>query len=158
MGAASCGASQYTSTGAASGEGQSSICVLSSLQESIPDHSAKGKLIVFIKKRKNSNECNRGYDALRVVRKGGKKGALAIHQQTHSASRDYLAVAGHGEDLEGPLFRPVRGKLWQRIDDASPLLQKRYERASSLEDDLATNVAQVATVNQSLLGLLYVSV
>ena len=87
-----------------------------------------------------------------------RKERLPCISRQPSASRDYLAVAGHGEDLEGPLFRPVRGKLWQRIDDASPLLQKRYERASSLEDDLATNVAQVATVNQSLLGLLYVSV
>ena len=52
---------------------------------------------------------NRGYDALRVVRKGGKKGSLAIHQQTAQRIRDYLAVAGHGEDMTGPLFRPVRG-------------------------------------------------
>ena len=52
---------------------------------------------------------NRGYDALRVVRKGGKKGSLAIHPQTAQRIRDYLTVAGHGEDLEGPLFRPVRG-------------------------------------------------
>ena len=52
---------------------------------------------------------NRGYDALRVVRKGGKKGSLAIHPQTAQRIRDYLAVVGHGEDLEGPLFRPVRG-------------------------------------------------
>ena len=52
---------------------------------------------------------NRGYDALRVVRKGGKKGSLAIHPQTAQRIRDYLIVAGHGEDMEGPLFRPVRG-------------------------------------------------
>jgi site-specific recombinase XerD len=52
---------------------------------------------------------NRGYDALRVVRKGGKKGSLAIHPQTAQRIRDYLAVAGHGEDMDGPLFRPVRG-------------------------------------------------
>jgi integrase len=54
---------------------------------------------------------NRGYDALRVVRKGGKKGSLAIHPQTAQRIRDYLAVAGHGEDLEDPLFRPVRGNM-----------------------------------------------
>jgi integrase/recombinase XerD len=54
---------------------------------------------------------NRGYEALQVVRKGGKKGSLAIHQQTAQRIRDYLAVAGHGEDLEGPLFRPVRGNM-----------------------------------------------
>src|SRR5712692_4632048 len=52
---------------------------------------------------------NRGFDSLRVVRKGGKKGSLAINPQTAQRIKDYLAVAGHGEDLEGPLFRPVRG-------------------------------------------------
>lgn len=52
---------------------------------------------------------NRGFDSLRVVRKGGKKGSLAINPQTAQRIKDYMAVAGHGEDLEGPLFLPVRG-------------------------------------------------
>jgi len=52
---------------------------------------------------------NRGYDSLKVTRKGGKKGSLAIHPQTAQRIRDYLAVAQHGEDLDGPLLRPVRG-------------------------------------------------
>src|SRR5712692_1482845 len=52
---------------------------------------------------------NRGFDSLRVVRKGGKKGSLAINPQTAQRIKDYLVVAGHGEDLDGPLFRPVRG-------------------------------------------------
>jgi integrase/recombinase XerD len=51
---------------------------------------------------------NRGYDALKVMRKGGKKGSLAIHPQAAQRIRDYLDLAGHGDDLEGPLFRPVR--------------------------------------------------
>jgi integrase len=52
---------------------------------------------------------NRGFDALKVVRKGGKKGSLAIHPQAAQRIRDYLALVGHGGDIEGPLFRPVRG-------------------------------------------------
>jgi integrase/recombinase XerD len=52
---------------------------------------------------------NRGFDSLKVTRKGGKKGSLAIHPQTAQRIRDYLAQAGHADDLEGPLFRPVRG-------------------------------------------------
>jgi integrase/recombinase XerD len=51
---------------------------------------------------------NRGFDSLKVVRKGGKKGSLAIHPQVAQRIRDYLALAQRGEDLEGPLFRPVR--------------------------------------------------
>ena len=49
------------------------------------------------------------YDSLRVVRKGGKKGSLAIHGQTAQRIRAYLEKAEHGDDLEGPLFRPVKG-------------------------------------------------
>ena len=51
---------------------------------------------------------NRGFDSLKVVRKGGKKGSLAIHPQAAQRIRDYLDLAKHGEDIEGPLFRPVR--------------------------------------------------
>ncbi len=50
---------------------------------------------------------NRGYDALRVVRKGNRKDALAIHPQAAQRIRDYLSAAGHAEDLDGPMFRPL---------------------------------------------------
>src|SRR5271155_2948114 len=50
---------------------------------------------------------NRGYDSLRVVRKGGRRDALAIHPQTAQRIRAYLELAGHGGDLDGPLFRPL---------------------------------------------------
>jgi integrase/recombinase XerD len=51
---------------------------------------------------------NRGLDCLKVLRKGGKKGSLAIHPQAAQRIRNYLEVAGHGNDSEGPLFRPVK--------------------------------------------------
>jgi site-specific recombinase XerD len=51
---------------------------------------------------------NRGFDSLRVLRKGGKKGSLAVHPQVAQRIRDYLDRAEHGDDIEGPLFRPVR--------------------------------------------------
>src|SRR3954471_3857314 len=52
---------------------------------------------------------NRGFDALRVVRKGGRREALAINPQAAQRIRAYLEIAGHGADMDGPLFRPVRG-------------------------------------------------
>jgi len=52
---------------------------------------------------------NRGFDALRVVRKGGRRDALAIHPQAAQRIRAYLDHAGHGADHGGPLFRPLRG-------------------------------------------------
>ena len=63
-----------------------------------------------------SFQMNRGFDALWVTRKGGKKGHLAIHQQTAQRIREYLEEAGHQDDTDGPLFRPVRGN--QRIQDS----------------------------------------
>lgn len=51
---------------------------------------------------------NRGFDSLRVVRKGARKDALAIHPQTAQRIREYLAAAGHAADFDGPLFRPLR--------------------------------------------------
>jgi site-specific recombinase XerD len=51
---------------------------------------------------------NRGFDSLRVVRKGGRRDALAINPQTAQRIRAYLESAGDAEDLDGPLFRPVR--------------------------------------------------
>ena len=52
---------------------------------------------------------NRGFDALRVMRKGGRREALAIHPQAAQRLRAYLDLAGHAADHDGPLFRPLRG-------------------------------------------------
>lgn len=52
---------------------------------------------------------NRGFDALRVARKGGRREALAINPQTAARIRAYLDFAGHGADHDGPMFRPLRG-------------------------------------------------
>jgi integrase/recombinase XerD len=52
---------------------------------------------------------NRGFDALRLTRKGGRRDALAINPQTATRIRAYLAIAGHKSDHQGPLFRPLRG-------------------------------------------------
>ncbi len=51
---------------------------------------------------------NRGFDALRVLRKGGRKDALAINPQTAQRIKSYLLVSGHAEDMSGPLFRPLK--------------------------------------------------
>jgi len=51
---------------------------------------------------------NRGYDSLRVARKGGRRDALAINPQTAACIRAYLEASGHGADIEGPMFRPLK--------------------------------------------------
>jgi site-specific recombinase XerD len=47
---------------------------------------------------------NRGYDSLRVVRKGGRRDALAINPQTAARLRAYLDLAGHGAEWCGFRF------------------------------------------------------
>nr|WP_275437555.1 tyrosine-type recombinase/integrase [Roseomonas mucosa] len=52
---------------------------------------------------------NRGFDALRVIRKGGRRDALAINPQAAQRIRAYLERAGHGDERDAPLFRPLKG-------------------------------------------------
>lgn len=52
---------------------------------------------------------NVGYKVLHFIRKGGEDLSLAINPQTSQRIEDYLVAAGHSDDREGPLFRPVRG-------------------------------------------------
>jgi integrase/recombinase XerD len=53
---------------------------------------------------------NRGFDSLRVSRKDGRRDALVINPQTASRHRAYPEASGHGTDIEGPLFRPLKHK------------------------------------------------
>lgn len=50
---------------------------------------------------------NRGFDSLRVIRKGNRKDALAINPQAAQRIRAYLDAAGHSDDLDGALVRPL---------------------------------------------------
>jgi len=52
---------------------------------------------------------NRGFDALRLTRKGGRRNALAINPQAAARIRAYLDLGGHGAEHDAPLFRPLRG-------------------------------------------------
>jgi integrase/recombinase XerD len=61
--------------------------------------------IVRLKVRDLHTTC--GCDALRVARKGGTRAIVAIHPETAQCLRAYLVAAGHAEDREGPLFRPM---------------------------------------------------
>jgi len=57
---------------------------------------------------------NREYDSLRVIRKGGWREALAISPQAMVRLRTYLEAAGHGDDSDGRLFRPLHHNGKQR--------------------------------------------
>ena len=81
---------------------------------------------------------NRGFDALRLTRKGGRRDALAIHPQAAQRIRAYLERAGHGDDHAGVLFRPLRGNAKPhdpagRLDpDAIDRMVRKYAAAIGL--------------------------
>ncbi len=52
---------------------------------------------------------NLGYKSLRYFRKGNLELSVSINPQTAQRIEEYLALAGHGFDDDGPLFRPLRG-------------------------------------------------
>ena len=62
--------------------------------------------------RSRSAICTRtaAMTSLRVMRKGGRRDALAINPQTAARLRAYLEEAGHGADIDGPLFRPLQAQ------------------------------------------------
>jgi len=51
---------------------------------------------------------NAGYKSLHFIRKGSEDHSLALNPQTVQRIEEYLASAGHRNDLDGPLFRPIR--------------------------------------------------
>lgn len=50
----------------------------------------------------------RGFDALRVLGKRKKKRVVLINPQTAQRIRAYVEQGGHADDVNGPLFRPVK--------------------------------------------------
>jgi integrase/recombinase XerD len=82
---------------------------------------------------------NRGFDALRVTRKGGRRDALAINPQAAQRIRAYLDLAGHGDQLDAPMFRPVRGnaKPLDRAGRMNPDAIDRLVRKYAAEIGLA---------------------
>ena len=56
---------------------------------------------------KDFNQERRGVPHLRVQGKGAKLRYIPAHSNTLRLIREYLEAAGHGQDKDGPLFRPI---------------------------------------------------
>jgi integrase/recombinase XerD len=99
---------------------------------------------------------NRGYDALKVMRKGGKKGSLAIHPQAAQRIRDYLELAKHGDDIEGPLFRPVKdnrkGQESRRHMDPGAIdrVLRKYARSIGLDRGYSAHSMRATFITTAL--------
>jgi integrase/recombinase XerD len=99
---------------------------------------------------------NRGYDSLRVMRKGGRRDALAINPQTAARIRTYLEAAGHGPDAEGAMFRPLKhnGKQQEerrRMDpDAIDRLMRKYAAAIGLDRGYSAHSMRATFITTAL--------
>jgi len=69
-------------------------------------------------KVRDARHARKGVPHLKVSGKGGKTRYLPLHPGTNALIHDYLAVAGHGEDEAGALFRPVRNNRTGKVAGA----------------------------------------
>jgi len=99
---------------------------------------------------------NAGYPSLHFIRKGGEDHSLAIHPQAAERIRAYLAAAGHGEDLDSPLFRPVRAS-WKVESLRRPLhpdlidrILRKYARKIGLHRGFSAHSMRATFITRAL--------
>jgi integrase/recombinase XerD len=99
---------------------------------------------------------NRGYDSLRVTRKGGRHDALAIHPNTVKRLKAYLEAAGHAGDLDGPLFRPLshnrkRQEARRHMHpDAIDRVLRKYAKAIGLDRGYSAHSMRATFITTAL--------
>jgi integrase/recombinase XerD len=87
--------------------------ILSTLLFHAPQREELCKLKV-----KDAHHARKGVPHLRVSGKGGKTRYLPLHPGTSALIHDYLAIAGHGTDDNGALFRPIRNNRTGQLEGA----------------------------------------
>jgi site-specific recombinase XerD len=69
-------------------------------------------------KVKDFRHARRGVPHLKVSGKGDKTRYLPLHPGTNALIHDYLEAAGHGDDDNGALFRPIKNNRTGRLEKA----------------------------------------
>ena len=69
-------------------------------------------------------QSRQGVPHLRILGKGSKVRYVPAHPLALERIHDYLQAAGHGEDADGPLFRPLRNPAGRGRTDR-PLTLRR---------------------------------
>jgi integrase/recombinase XerD len=99
---------------------------------------------------------NCGFDSLRIVRKGGRRDALAIHPNPAQRIRAYLEGAGHAGDFDGPMFRPIshnrEGQEGRRhMDpDAIDRVLRKYAKAIGLNRGFSAHSMRATFITTAL--------
>jgi integrase len=93
---------------------------------------------------------------LRVLRKGGRRDALAINPQTAARLCAYLEHAGHGTDIDGPLFRPLKHNGKRREErrgmdpDAVDRVVRKYAAALGLDRGYSAHSMRATFITTAL--------
>ncbi len=98
----------------------------------------------------------RGYDALRIRGKRNKRRTVIVNPQTAGRIKRYLAVCGHADDLDGPLFRPTRHN--QKCSDPRRALNsdgvarivRKYARTIGIERGYAAHALRATWITTAL--------
>jgi site-specific recombinase XerD len=99
---------------------------------------------------------NRGFDALRVVRKGGRRDSMAINPQATQRIKAYLDAAGHGSDHDSPLFRPLRGNArahnpaGRMVPNSIDLVVRKYAAAIGLDRGYSAHSMRATFITTAL--------
>jgi len=100
---------------------------------------------------------NQGFWSLRFRIKGGEENAVSVNPQTAQRIIDYLTAAGHADDRDGPLFRPVRGN--QLVDEPcrhlhpdqiDRLLRRYVKKALELEHGFSAHSMRATFITTAL--------
>lgn len=91
-------------------------------------------------------QSRQGVPHFRVRGKRGKIRFIPIHAAAQRLIEEYLALAGHGEEVEGPLFRPVR-------NNRTPEGLNRALDPASLYRNIVLHYAQAAGIRAEVTGL-----
>ena len=98
-----------------------------------------------------------GFPALMLNRKGGADGSVVINPQTAQRIREYLEHAGHGQQVRGPLFRPIRVKNRYTEDPLRALAPreiwhvfKRWSKAIGLDPVYSSHSMRATCATRAL--------
>ncbi len=99
---------------------------------------------------------NAGYKSLHFIRKGGEDLSLAVNDQTAKRIEAYLTSAGHGDDLDGPLFRPLRPNQI-KSDSRRPLhpiaidrILRKHAKAAGLDHGYSAHSMRATFITTAL--------
>lgn len=99
---------------------------------------------------------NQGYWSLHFVRKGGEDLSVSVNPQTAQRIHEYLEAAGHRDDLEGPLLRPLHtnGRTKEARRHLSPdmvdRILKKYAKRVGLPHSFSAHSMRATFITTAL--------